>query len=224
MVPIEILAPPLDPARVLCFAPHPDDEVLGPGGTLFLHGASGGEVAVVLATDGAAGDPDGRFDPATYGERRRDESRRAMASLGLPEPSFWGLPDSCEVVEADKLRLIALTVAAVEACAPDIVYLPWNGDDNTDHLVLHEVVVRGLREAKFAGLARGYEVWAPISSPDIVVDITDVVSRKRAALAYYESQMAYGDIGHQVFGMNAYRSLLLEKSGGYGEAFQRIEL
>ena len=70
--------------------------------------------------------------------------------------------------------------------------------------------------------ARGYEVWAPIPAPDLVIDITAVLEVKRAALVCFETQYAYGDLGHQVFGMNAYRSLLLERSGGYGEAFQRI--
>jgi LmbE family N-acetylglucosaminyl deacetylase len=224
MAPIEILSAPLDPVRVLCFAPHPDDEVLGPGGTLLLHARSGGDVRVVLATDGAAGDPDRHFDPAVYPELRRAESRRAMELLGVSEPLFWGLPDSCEIAESDKLRVIELVREAVSDFAPEVVYLPWRQDNNRDHLVLHEVVVRGLRESKYAGDARGYEVWAPNPMPDLVVDISDVVQEKREALACYETQFAYGDLGHQVFGMNAYRSLLLEKTGAYGEAFQRIDL
>ena len=189
--------------------------MLGPGGTLLLHAQSGGAVRVILATDGAAGDPDGRFDPATYPERRRSESRRALDTLGVPEPVFWGFLDSCRVVEADKLRLIAMVgEAGFGVRTRRGLSAVGEQDNNPDHLVLHEVVVRGLREVGFGGEARGYEVWAPMPIPDVVVDITDVLRRKREALACYETQFAYGDLGHQVFGMNAYRSLLLEKSGG----------
>ncbi|MFK7743149.1 MAG: PIG-L deacetylase family protein, partial [Planctomycetota bacterium] len=45
--------------RVLVFAPHPDDEVAGPGGILALHQQNGDAVRVVVTTDGTNGDPDG---------------------------------------------------------------------------------------------------------------------------------------------------------------------
>ncbi len=208
--------------RVLCFAPHPDDEILGPGGTLYKHARQGDPVRVVLATDGTAGDPDGRFDRTTYAERRRAESCAAAERLGLPEPGFWGLPDSHEVAESDKVRLVSMVVEELRAFAPDVVYLPWEGDNNSDHLVLHEVVVRGLREVGFAGRAWGYEVWALIPKPDLVIDITDIVPDKRDALGCFATQNAYSDLCHPVFGMNAYRSLVLERSRGFGEAFALV--
>lgn len=219
----EVLGAPLAPARVLCFAPHPDDEVLGAGGTLRLHVLSGSPVQVVLATDGASGDPDGRFAGESLAARRRDESRRGTGRLGLPEPEFWGYPDGHVVVEADKLGLIDRVTQTLQALEPTVVYLPWSGDNHSDHLVLHEVVVRGMAAVGFQGEARGYEVWAPIERPDLVIDITAVKDEKDAALACYESQFAYGDLAHQVFGINAYRSLLLERSGGFGEAFERVQ-
>ncbi len=209
---------------VLCFAPHPDDEVLGPGGTLALHSRQGDCVTPIIVTDGEAGDPDGRFDRASYAQRRRSESAAAAAVLGLQEPRFWGLPDSCEVAESDKVRLVGLAVGLLRELGPAVVYLPWRGDNNSDHLVLHEVVVRGLREVAFRGEAWGYEVWAPNPKPDLVVDITEVQALKKRALAHFETQHAYGDLDHPVFGMNAYRSLLIERPGSYGEAFERVEV
>lgn len=214
----------MDPGagRVLCFAPHPDDEILGAGGTLHLHGNAGAAVAVVLATDGTAGDPEGRYDRAGYALRRRQESASALAVLGLPPPQAWGLPDSCEITEADKVGVTARVVEALRAFAPDRVYLPWEEDGNSDHLVLHETVLRGLRAVGFAGQAWGYEVWSPMPRPDAIVDITTCVAVKQRALACHETQFAYSDLAHMVFGLNAYRSLLLERSGGFGEALQRV--
>ncbi len=209
---------------VLCFAPHPDDEILGPGGTLARHAQQGDLVHVVVATDGIAGDPDGHFDSTTYPERRREESRAAARELGLQAPVFWGLPDSCEVMETDKVRLVGLVVDVLRDVDPTTVYLPWRGDNNPDHLTLHEVVVRGLRELKFVGEAWGYEVWAPNPAPDLVVDITELQPLKRRALACFETQHAYGDLDHPVFGMNAYRSLLIERAGTYGEAFEQVKV
>lgn len=211
-----------EPGRVLCFAPHPDDEALGAGGTLHLHACQEDPVRVVVATDGVAGDPEGRFDPTTYGDRRRSESRKAMEVLGIQDLVFWGLPDSCVITESDLAGLAAKVVSVAQEYGPNIVYLPWQADGHTDHMALHHAVVRGLGRAGFQGHAYGYEVWSPNPRPDVVVDITDFVELKRRALRHYVTQMAYGDLVHMVLGMNSYRSLLLERSGGYGEAFSRV--
>ncbi|MHC4512888.1 MAG: PIG-L deacetylase family protein [Planctomycetota bacterium] len=213
-----------DPGRVLCFAPHPDDETLGAGGTLYLHACQDDPVQVVVATDGTAGDPDGRFEPTTYGERRRSESRKAMGILQIHDVHFWGLPDSCVITEPDLEDLAARVEACVAEFEPDIVYLPWELDGNSDHMALHQGVVRGLGRSGFAGQALGYEVWRPLPQPDLVVDITEVVDFKRTALQHYVTQMAYADLAHPVFGMNGYRSLLLERDKGYGEAFGRVKI
>ncbi len=213
-----------EPGRVLCFAPHPDDEALGVGATLHLHVCQEDPVRVVVATDGTAGDPEGRFEPTTYGERRRSESRKAMDILGIPDLLFWGLPDSCVITENDLEGLAAQVASAAREFRPDVVYLPWELDGNSDHMALHQAVVRGLGRSSFRGHAFGYEVWSPNPRPDVVVDITEFVELKRRAVQHYVTQMAYGDLVHTVLGMNSYRSLLLERSKGYGEAFSRVPI
>ena len=79
--------------------------MVGVGGSLHLHGLAGDPVQVILATDGTAGDPQGKYPPGEYGELRRAESRRAAALLGLGEPEFWGLGDGCEVSAEDRVQV-----------------------------------------------------------------------------------------------------------------------
>ena len=198
--------------------------MVGVGGSLHLHGLAGDPVHSILVTDGAAGDPEGRYPPGEYGGLRRAESRRAAELLGLAEPEFWGFGDGCEVSAEDRTQVADMVAGQARGFEPDLVYLPWAGDGHPDHLVLHEIVVEGLRAVDFRGLALGYEIWSPLSAPDWIVDITDVVDKKRDALACFETQLAYTDLAHAVFGLNGYRSMLLERSGGYGEAFQQIEI
>ena len=71
--------------RVLVFAPHPDDEVAGPGGVLALHARAGDPVRVIVSTDGTSGDPDGRFDRAAYAEMRHAESRAGLRFVGVDD-------------------------------------------------------------------------------------------------------------------------------------------
>ncbi len=209
--------------RVLCLAPHPDDESAGPGGALRLHRRQGDAVRVVLVTDGIAGDPDGRFDPATYGELRRNESRRGMAHLDIDDLVFWGLPDSCVITDGDIDHLAHLTTQQLDEFQPDVVYLPWEGEGHSDHRAVYCGGVRALQRAGFAGTVYGYEIWHAMV-PDMVLDITPVVDDKRHSMACYESQLAYVDYLHPVFGLNAHRSLLFDKGRGYGEAYRVVRL
>lgn len=209
--------------RVLCFAPHPDDEAIGPGGTLARHARQGDPVRVVVATDGGSGDPDACFPRDGYGERRRAESRAGLLELGVRESSFWGYPDACVLTEADLLGIAERAAAELAAWRAEIVYLPWSGEHNSDHRAVHDGVMRALRRTGFRGRAFGYEVWSPLE-PDLVVDIEDVVDAKRKALACYTTQLRYVDYAHVILGLNAYRSLHCGGGKGHAEAFCDLRL
>ena len=75
--------------KVLVFAAHPDDEVLGMGGTLCLHAAKD-EVRVVCVTDGSSSQYPG---DAAVRERKNDEAKRAAAVLGVEDYVHLDLPD-----------------------------------------------------------------------------------------------------------------------------------
>ncbi len=207
------------PGRVLCFAPHPDDEVVGPGGTLCLHQQQGDPVRVIVATDGTAGDPDGRHDPQALTRLRRQESRDGLADLGLHDVAFWGFPDSCQLSESDLELGARLAAEAIAAFQPDLVYLPWEREGHPDHHALHVCVMRAIDRSAFAGRAWGYEVWHAMI-PDVIVDITAVAGRKHQAMRRHQSQIDYVTYDHCMMGLNAYRSLIHLRGRGYGEAFR----
>ncbi|MBK8975313.1 MAG: PIG-L family deacetylase [Planctomycetes bacterium] len=209
--------------RVLCFAPHPDDETIGPGGALALHRDQGDLVRVVFATDGSAGDPDALFPRDGYAERRRAEARAALAELGVTDCAFWGYRDACVVAPADLEAVARRAAEELSAFRPDVVYLPWPGERNGDHRALCAGVAAALGRAAFAGLALGYEVWTPLD-PDVVLDVTSVVDRKRRALACHVTQLRYVDYQHVILGLNAYRSLMSGRGRGHWEAFVFVEV
>jgi LmbE family N-acetylglucosaminyl deacetylase len=207
--------------RVLCFAPHADDEVIGPGGALALHRRQGDPVRVVIATAGTAGDPDGRFAGEDLAALRRAESRAGLARLGVEDLAFWGYPDSCVVTPADLDGISARAAAEIAAFGPQVVYLPWAGERNSDHRALHAGVARALDRVGFTGEALGYEVWTPMD-PDLVLDVSPVVDAKRTAIRCYATQVCYVDYEHVILGLNAYRSLLHQRGQGHAEAFQHL--
>ncbi|MFM7735139.1 MAG: PIG-L deacetylase family protein [Alphaproteobacteria bacterium] len=213
------------PGRVLVLAPHPDDETIGCGGAIALHAAQGDPVSIAIATDGGAGDPEGRFARDDYRERRRREARAAAADLGVPEPSFWDLPDGrlSELVDPAGRpgKLHALVRAAIEQTSAEIVYAPPRVDTHPDHHALGRALEDVLatwgpgRPRAFA-----YDVWVPVH-PTLVLDVTAAWEQKERAIGRYETQLAYNDYLRVVRGMAAARTIYLP-GATWVEAFAEI--
>ncbi|MBL8734840.1 MAG: PIG-L family deacetylase [Planctomycetes bacterium] len=203
---------------MLVFAPHPDDEAAGPGGSLALHRQQGDPVRVVVVTDGRNGDAERQHEPAAYAALRAEESRRGLAELGVDDVVFWGLPDGHVPSEADLAAAVARAVAELACFRPDVVYLPWSQEGHPDHHAVHQLGMRALAAAGFRGLCLGYEIWNALL-PDVVVDIGPVIERKAAAMRAHRSQLALVRFDRSLLGLAEYRSLVHLQGKGHGEAF-----
>ncbi len=205
--------------RVLILAPHPDDDVIGCGGTLKKHAAQGDPVHVVVAFDGRRGDPSERFDPAEYVERRRREARAAAAHLGLGDYEFWDNPEGHEPAPSQLLEGARAVAACIERFRPDLVYAPWVGEQHIDHHSLGRAVRLAVSLTGTRAEAWGYEVWTPLV-PTRIIDITDVFEAKRAALLEHTSQT--GEIAgmeHKALAITAQRAMYLAPEARHGEGF-----
>ena len=203
---------------MLVFAPHPDDETIGPGGTLLQHSLQGDEIDVVFVTDGGSGDPTGLQDKQEYGRLRAKEAAAAAEILGVTRLDHWGLPDNHKVTEDDVAQVVNRMVACVEERRPDVIYAPHEGDQHPDHYATCIALRRALAALKKPPMAFGYEVWSA-SLAAHVVDISAQYERKMAALKCYQSQLEHTDIERFVTGLNAYRAVFLKSGARFGEAF-----
>mgnify|MGYP005861694805 CR=1 FL=1 len=217
--PVPAVIDPPDASKVLVLAPHMDDETIGCGGTLHAHASAGAEVHVVFITDGRRGFGPAERAAATIEELcaiRREEARRACSLLGVRDLHFLDLPDGrSRAVESavDSLQ------AVFEAVGPDLVYLPFLTDSHHDHQTTNELFLALLRRQPHLGglLCCAYEVWTPLY-PNCIIDISEYMENKLAALGCYTSQLAMNDYISSVRGLNAYRSIA-NSSRGYAEAF-----
>jgi len=203
---------------VLLFAPHADDDIIGPGGTAHHHVQQGDEVHVVVVYDGVAGDPEGRFDEAELRLVRQREARAGGRHLGLSDYEFWDYPEGHDPGREEFGAAVERVASCVREHAPATVYAPWVGEHHIDHHVLARVVRAALKRAQFDGQAWGYEVWTPLV-PTLIVDITEVYELKVAALKEHATQLEYTDHVHKALGMQAQRSLYLPGPARWGEAF-----
>jgi LmbE family N-acetylglucosaminyl deacetylase len=172
-------------------AAHPDDEVLGAGGTMAALAAAGARLRLVSITDGEASHPD-TADPRALARRRVAETAGALHVLGAQQAEVirLGLPDTGLAAREDELaaRLADLTSGF------DICLAPWSGDVHADH----EAAGRAARRASERTLS--YPVWmwhwAVPGDPRVpwhrawrVSLPAAVAARKRAAIACFTSQL-----------------------------------
>ena len=187
---------------VLVVAAHPDDEVLGCGGTIARHADAGDQVQVLIVAEGATSRQQQR-DRIQAGDELSAlalAAQKAGSILGAVGVELLDFPDN-RLDSLDRLDLIKRLEESIERHRPQVVYVHHAGDVNVDHRRLHEAVVTACRPIPGHPVQRllSFEVassseWqppgsAPAFQPNWFVDISDQWQRKREALVAYASEM-----------------------------------
>ena len=181
--------------RVLVVAAHPDDEVLGMGGTIARHaGEWGDEVRILCVTDGSSTQYPGDAEKRALKEA---EARRSAAILGVTDYVHLDLPD----MRLDTLAHVEVNRVVEEHVAdhrPEVVYCV-QPDVNRDHRALFDSVAVATRPVPGQPVRRVL-TYAPTSStewtpaptnwfvPNWFVDVTSTIEAKIAAFAVYETE------------------------------------
>lgn len=135
--------------RVLVVAAHPDDEVLGCGGTLARLAAEGVEVHVAFLADGIGSRygttqrPDAPHMSREQ-EERRAAARQAAAVLGVSSVTFENFPDN-QMDTVPLLSIVQSIESVIERLQPDTVFTHHAGDVNVDHRRIHEAITAACR-------------------------------------------------------------------------------
>jgi LmbE family N-acetylglucosaminyl deacetylase len=184
---------------VLVVAAHPDDEVLGCGGTVAKHAQRGEHVAVCFLSDGVMSRGSGPEAEAEL-QRRREAALSAAGILGVAEVRFGDLPDN----RMDGLELLTVARAVerhIREFAPTTIYTHFSGDLNVDHRLTHEAVMTACRPQPTSGVVTVLQFettssteWrAPSASfafqPDWFVDIASTIDTKLRALEAYSEEL-----------------------------------
>ena len=185
-----------DRSTVLVVVAHPDDEVLGAGGTMARLARAGSKVHILFLADGVGA----RGADLVAAERRAQAARTAALCLGAQEPVFLGLPDN----RLDSLDLLDITQAIERIVAkvePSIVYTHHAGDLNIDHVICQRAMLTACRPLPGSKLRAIYAMEVPSSTewatpapqnaflPTRFVDISAVQDIKRRALEAYAEEM-----------------------------------
>jgi LmbE family N-acetylglucosaminyl deacetylase len=188
------------PERILVVAAHPDDEVLGCGGTIARLAAEGAYVAIAVLGEGITSRYEDRAaaEPELLVQLRHD-AERAGELLGAADVSLHDLPDN-RFDTVPLLDVVKLVEELVDRFEPETVYTHHGGDLNVDHGVVHRAVLTATRPVQGNRVRRilAYEVpsstdWAfqqfePQFRPTSFVDVTTTLERKAEAMRAYRSE------------------------------------
>ena len=204
--------------KILVIAPHPDDEVLGCGGAVRLHVQRGEEVSIVFLTSGELGLKQLPREKAW--KIREAEAKMAAKILGVTKLHFLRQPDW---MLRDHIKAAASALVRVlKRERPETIYLPHPQDSHPDHQATLPILRLTLKETRsMKPSLMAYEIWTPMTTYDIAVDISKVMSRKLRALRAHRSQLRDFDYVKAVTGLNQFRGALAAKCQ-FAEVFQAL--
>ncbi len=168
---------------MLVFAPHSDDEVFGCGGAIMRHLAQGIAVEVIIVSDGAYG-AKSEESSRQYVLQRQEESNLAAKILGYGFPSFWSYPDR-KVGYGEKLIQDILAAINQSPSRFNLCALCFRG--TPDHRSIGMAVIEAARRIGKSLKLALYEVGMPMR-PNCLLDISEFVERKMAAMQCFSSQ------------------------------------
>ena len=182
--------------KVLVIAPHPDDEIIGAGGTIAKRAKSGDEVYVCVVTKG----PKILF-PEELVEQTREECREADAKLGVKETIFLDFP-AVMLETVPRYEFNGKIAEVVQRIKPEEVYIPHRGDMQIDHQMVVDAAMVAVRPRgkEYPKRVYAYETLSETGwnipntvnefIPTVYEDITDVYDMKMSAMSTFESQLA----------------------------------
>ncbi|MGJ0638516.1 PIG-L deacetylase family protein [Xenorhabdus bovienii] len=177
-------------ARVLVIAAHPDDEILGCGGTVALYRKMGIPVTSVILCEGVS---------LRYANKNIDMclfSRNAAQKLGVTDVRNLNFPDQ-RLDEFNLIEIIHPLEEIIREICPTIIYCQYGGDINYDHELLFKAILVAVRPVEkyiksvFAFDTASSTEWAYPRTfiPDTWIDITSTLEMKLQAMACYTSEI-----------------------------------
>ena len=212
-------------------APHPDDEILGLGGTMKKLSDHGHNVVVLLV----AGHLPPLYSEEVFVEHKK-QALEAHKIVGVKESIFLEIPATF-VKDETVADLNGKIYKVVQSVKPNVVFMPFP-DRHIDHKLIFEstlVATRPLKDGKNIELVAAYETLSethwnapyiePNFVPNFVIDISMHIDKKIEALKCYKSQITLDEGPRSIKSIKSLATFRGTQSGfDYGEAFYIIRM
>ena len=197
--------------NILVIAAHPDDEVLGMGGTIKKYTKLGHNVKIVIMATGITSRRtieyknsidyklDQKILPTLNKQisQLRNESKKAAKILGVKNIEFLNFPDN-EMDLMSNLEITKSIEKIINSFQPEIVFTHHSNDINIDHKICHTSTLTATRPKKNSIVRKVFSFEVPSSTewsfpsnyfPNVFVDISKEISVKKRALQVYKNEI-----------------------------------
>ena len=186
--------------KILVIAAHPDDEVLGMGGTIAKLTKAGNEVNVLIVTDGSSSQYRDSIDLQKIIGDKKKETLACARKLGVKNVYYGMLPDM-KLDCTPHININRVIEELIDRLEPDTVYTHFWGDVNMDHQNVYRSTLVAVRPVMGQVVKELYcyrvpssTEWTPckaetIFMPNVFVDIKEEAEQKYAAFAEYSTEL-----------------------------------
>lgn len=188
------------PRQILVVAAHPDDEVLGCGGTMARLAQEGCEVHIAILGEGITSRHAQRSEAdARLLSQLHQRVHEAAAKVGAKDVALFKLPDN-RLDTVPLLDMVKLVEGLIQTLQPETIYTHHSGDLNVDHGLVHRAVLTATRPLAGQSVREIYSFevpssteWAfhqlqPVFRPNVFVDVSRTLEAKIEGLACYDSE------------------------------------
>ncbi len=208
--------------NVLVLSPHPDDEIIGCGGTLIRMLKEGSKVSVVQLTDGSNSSALKDFPEDIRKTIRLKEAKVVAENLGFAELILFNEVDSHLKCTSDN---VAKLLEILNRLHPKGIFVPFINDIHPDHIVTNEILCKSLASSTLnlpEVNVLSYEVWNFVP-PNSFCSIDNQFDKKAEMLMKYRTGMKIIDYVHFCESLNAYHAFTLLGKKGFAEVFLDID-
>lgn len=185
--------------NILVVAAHPDDEVIGVGGTVIKHVENGDDVSAIILGEGITARYDKReYAPPKELEKLKEKCKQAGRILGYTDIQFHDLPDN-RFDSINFLDIVKKIERQIFDFSPEIVYTHFEGDLNIDHAITAKAVLTACRPISYnpvkkilsfdTASATGWGFNSNVFSPTVFNDITEQIDKKLEAMRIYDLEV-----------------------------------
>ena len=183
--------------KILVVASHPDDEVLGCGGTLIKYSNDGYEIKIIFMTNGVSSRSKIQKNEIL---KRKNAAVKSSRILGANKPKFFNFKDNA-MDSVSLLKIIKKIEKEVNNFKPSIIFTHYNSDLNIDHEITSRATLTACRPTKNNSVKSLFMFYVPSSTewshkknknnfvPNWFEDISKSYKKKKIALNCYKMEM-----------------------------------
>lgn len=180
--------------KILIVAAHPDDEILGCGGSI-IKLRKNNDINVLFMTNGVSARGKNKINE----KKRKDECLKLFKYLGIPKPQFFNFPDN-RLDKIELLKIIKKIEIKINSFRPETIFTHYSNCLNIDHRKTFEAVNTACRPINNLSVKKILSFEIPSSTdwtlfrgknfqPNYFIDISKEIKKKLKSLKFYKSEL-----------------------------------